>query len=223
MHGVLLLFPIQRDLTLPSFEYHIIDNTQVQWTLPKAEGYTNEPTPSSVPHKADSVAAAGPGTAAVRSLTNHPDIAPKTPTEGQLVSTTSRVNTASSGPSSEAVGLLQSLFPYYSYDENTASLVQLTIPSLTSSEIEGRDDLGNTLLLLAIQYKAHDCMEQLIRIGADVNARNYSGSCALHYACHFETFNQQTIRMLIGNGAKPTFAEEAASGGLTPLHYAAEV
>lgn len=117
---------------------------------------------------------------------------------------------------------MQSLFPYYSFDENTASLVQLTIPSLTASEIDGRDEMGNTLLLLAIQYRAHDCMEQLIRIGADVNARNYSGSCSLHYACHFETFNQETIRMLIGNGAKPTFAEEAAGGGLTPLHYAAE-
>jgi hypothetical protein len=120
------------------------------------------------------------------------------------------------------VGLLQSLFPYYSYDDNTARLVKLTIPSVPGVDIDGRDEFGNTLLLLAVQYKAHDVMEQLVDLGADVNARNYSGSCCLHYACHYETFDENTVRMLVGRGAKTTFAEEAAQGGLTPLHYAAE-
>jgi len=175
--------------------------------------------------------AAGPGVSAVRSLANHPDVQKGLSDTGgesqELVLTSPTIkspsagNTSSAG-SSETVGLLQSLFPYYSYDENTASLVQLTMPSLLPGEIDGRDDLGNTLLLLAIQYKAHDCMEQLIRIGADVNARNYAGSCSLHYACHFETFSEETVRMLISNGANPTYAEEAAQGGLTPLHYIAE-
>jgi uncharacterized protein len=198
---------------------------QVQWTRPKADQTSEESSSTPVSRAHDnSTVAAGPAVSAVRSLAAHPDMAPQAPNDDQLVTFTSpQKSIAQTAPSSsETVGLLQSLFPYYSYDQNTASLVQMTIPSLQTGEIDGRDDLGNTLLLLAIQYKAHDCMEQLIRIGADVNARNYSGSCALHYACHFETFNQQTIRMLISNGAKPNFAEEAAQGGLTPLHYAAE-
>eukprot|EP00615_Pteridomonas_danica_P019565 CAMPEP_0114409984 /NCGR_PEP_ID=MMETSP0102-20121206/23754_1 /TAXON_ID=38822 ORGANISM="Pteridomonas danica, Strain PT" /NCGR_SAMPLE_ID=MMETSP0102 /ASSEMBLY_ACC=CAM_ASM_000212 /LENGTH=1368 /DNA_ID=CAMNT_0001577529 /DNA_START=40 /DNA_END=4147 /DNA_ORIENTATION=+ len=227
------------------YYYHNDATGEVQWTLPKGDG--SKVIPKAVPaapivptparqltptnESSSETLAAGPGVSAVRSLANHPDVQKGLSDTGgesqELVLTSPTIkspsagNTSSAG-SSETVGLLQSLFPYYSYDENTASLVQLTMPSLLPGEIDGRDDLGNTLLLLAIQYKAHDCMEQLIRIGADVNARNYAGSCSLHYACHFETFSEETVRMLISNGANPTYAEEAAQGGLTPLHYIAE-
>ena len=104
---------------------------------------------------------------------------------------------ATAPTSSETVGLLQSLFPYYSYDANTARLVNMTIAQVPTAEIDGRDEHGNSLLLLAIQCKAHDTMERLIDMGADVNARNVSGSCALHYACHYETFDADTVRLLV--------------------------
>ena len=73
--------------------------------------------------------------------------------------------------------------------------MKTTISSVPAKDMDGRDDLGNTLLLLAIMYKvgkdrsnwspiskfeslfhqAHDTMEQLVSMGADVNARNFAG------------------------------------------------
>jgi hypothetical protein len=54
----------------------------------------------------------------------------------------------------EAVGLLQSLLPYYGYDDNTARLVDLTIPTVPCADLDLRDDAGNSLLLLAVQVSA---------------------------------------------------------------------
>ena len=65
-------------------------------------------------------------------------------------------------------------------------------------------------------------MEPLVRLGADVNARNLSGSSALHYACHYDTFSEDVVRLLVAAGAEVNRAEDAISGGFTPLHYAAE-
>jgi len=75
---------------------------------------------------------------------------------------------------------------------------------------------------MQIQYKAFSAMEPLVRLGADVNARNVSGSSALHYACHYDTFNEDVVRLLVAAGAQVNLTEDASSGGFTPLHYAAE-
>jgi hypothetical protein len=64
-------------------------------------------------------------------------------------------------------------------------------------------------------------MAPLVRLGADVNARNSAGSSALHYACHVDTFSDSVVRLLVGSGAHVGLAEDAASGGMAPLHYAA--
>jgi hypothetical protein len=64
-------------------------------------------------------------------------------------------------------------------------------------------------------------MAPLVRLGADVNARNSAGSSALHYACHVDTFSDPVVRLLVGSGAHVGLAEDAASGGMAPLHYAA--
>jgi hypothetical protein len=60
-------------------------------------------------------------------------------------------STSGSGAAGETVGLLQSLLPYYTYDDNTSRLVDLTIPSVPTTELDLRDDAGNSLLLLAVQ------------------------------------------------------------------------
>jgi len=67
---------------------------------------------------------------------------------GESSSTTNDSTTAG-----ETVGLLQSLLPYYTYDDNTSRLVDLTIPSVPTAELDLRDDAGNSLLLLAVQVR----------------------------------------------------------------------
>ena len=205
----------------------------MQWTLPQVDEGGDDLNDRLV--VATTPTAAGPASKGIRSLTKTAlsdtraaeDLAVRfskaaAPTAPSPASAPATASSSEGASSSETVGLLQSLFPYYSYDDNTARLVQMTVPSVPRPDVDGRDDMGNTLLLLAIQYKAHDVMETLINMGADVNARNHAGSCCLHYACHYETFSEDTVRLLVSSGAAVTFAEEAAQGGLTPLHYAAE-
>jgi len=122
----------------------------------------------------------------------------------------------------ETVQLLQNLLSYYNYDPSAANLVQITLSSLPSASIDGRDEAGNTLLLLAVQYNAHDMVKPLIEKGASVNAVNRSGSAPIHYACSSYNSNLDSVRILLDHSADASVQESSESGGMTPLHYAAE-
>jgi len=51
--------------------------------------------------------------------------------------------------------------------------------------LDCRDQFGNTLLNMAVQYGCYDICCVLIKNGADVNATNNDGNTPLHYAISY--------------------------------------
>lgn len=79
-----------------------------------------------------------------------------------------------------------------------------------AEELVGRDDYGNTLLILACQYR-HKALVPLILAksgGAiDLDAVNSEGACALHFACYKDSVCAETAFLLLERGAKPEVVE----------------
>ncbi|MVW70905.1 ankyrin repeat domain-containing protein [Bordetella sp. 15P40C-2] len=84
-----------------------------------------------------------------------------------------------------------------------------------SDTLESRDHLGNTPLLIAAAEGSLDVVKELIRQGADVNAKNNSGRTALSYASERKYVDLVTV--LLANGAR---TDERDNEGLTPLLHA---
>jgi hypothetical protein len=84
---------------------------------------------------------------------------------------------------------------------------------------------GDTALHLAAATYATELVEQLVRLGADVGARNRRGATPLHYAVdggprapHWNPRAQAaTVRMLVENGADANATDKS---GVAPLHRA---
>jgi len=116
--------------------------------------------------------------------------------------------------------LLLQFIPYYAQgDPSNDSTVRAALSSLAIDEIDSRDDYGNTLLLLACQYRCEDLVRIMLNKGADPNAINSSGACCLHFACYSESASFVIAKNLLQNGANPEVRE--TSYGCTPLHYCA--
>ncbi|CAN0575761.1 unnamed protein product, partial [Ectocarpus sp. 12 AP-2014] len=84
------------------------------------------------------------------------------------------------------------------------------------------DDYGNTLLILACQYRCKALVPLILAKGGgaiDVDAVNSEGACALHFACYKDSVCAQTAVLLLERGAEPEVVEKTY--GCTPLHYAA--
>ena len=81
------------------------------------------------------------------------------------------------------------------------------------------DEYGNTLLMLACQYKHQDLVRILLNKGANPNAKNHSGAYCIHFPCYKDTESLVIAKMLLNAGANPEVAE--SSYGCTPLHYCA--
>jgi GTPase SAR1 family protein len=110
--------------------------------------------------------------------------------------------------------------PYYGQgDLEIDSLVRSALWGLTKNGIDSKDEFGNTVLLLACQYKHEDLVRILLDKGANPNALNFSGACCLHFACYRESLSLPIAKILLENGATPDIAE--TSFGCTPLHYCA--
>lgn len=110
--------------------------------------------------------------------------------------------------------------PYYGQgDPANDSLVRSTLTSLSVEDIDSKDEYGNTLLLLACQYRCEDLVRIMLNKGANPNAVNLSGACCLHFACYRDSASFQIAKILLQNGANPDIAE--TSFGCTPLHYCA--
>lgn len=79
---------------------------------------------------------------------------------------------------------------------------------------------GITPLIYAVYYKQFPLIQQLIKLGANINQRDQSGSTVLHYA-----LDDDTIRLLCDYGADvnvPTVVNiKYTHWGYTPLHCAA--
>lgn len=118
------------------------------------------------------------------------------------------------------IHLLLQFIPYYGQgDPSNDSTVRAALSSLPIDEIDSRDDYGNTLLLLACQYRCEDLVRIMLNKGADPNAINSSGACCLHFACYRESASFTIAKNLLQNGANPEIRE--TSYGCTPLHYCA--
>jgi len=90
-------------------------------------------------------------------------------------------------------------------------LPQLEYALMRGSDVNTRDSLGNTPLIVACQNGHMSVVTMLVKYGADVGAVNKTGNTALHYslACGFDELGQ----FLISQGA-----DEYAmnSDGMTP-------
>ncbi len=119
------------------------------------------------------------------------------------------------------VNLLQQFIPYYGQgDPSNDSIVRAALSSLSFEDIDSQDEYGNTLLILACQYKCEDLVRIMLNKGADANAVNYVGVCGLHHASYRESCSFGIAKLLLQNGANPEVSE--CTYGCTPLHYCGE-
>lgn len=126
----------------------------------------------------------------------------------------------SSGSDVEPVDVLLQFIPYYGQgDPSNDSIVRSTLSALSVEDIDSQDEYGNTLLLLACQYRCEDLVRIMLNKGADANAVNSSGACCLHFACYRESASINIAKILLKSGADPDVAE--TQFGCTPLHYCA--
>lgn len=120
----------------------------------------------------------------------------------------------------EPVEVLQQYIPFYGQgDPSNDSIVRSALSGLSVEDIDSKDEYGNTLLLLACQYRCEDLVRIMLNKGADPNAVNASGACGLHFACYRDSSSYNIAKILLQNGANPDIAE--TSYGCTPLHYCA--
>lgn len=120
----------------------------------------------------------------------------------------------------EPVDVLLQFIPYYGQgDPSNDSIVRSTLSGLSVEDIDSKDEYGNTLLLLACQYRCEDLVRIMLNKGADPNAVNSSGACCLHFTCYRESASLGVAKILLKNGANPDVAE--STFGCTPLHYCA--
>lgn len=116
--------------------------------------------------------------------------------------------------------ILFQFIPFYGQgDPSNDSVVRSTLSSLSVEEIDKRDQYGNTLLLLACQYRCEDLVRIMLNKGADPNAKNDSGASCLHFPCYSQTASKSIAKILLQSGANPEVSEHTY--GCTPLHYAA--
>ena len=84
---------------------------------------------------------------------------------------------------------------------------------------------GDTALHVAAAAYRTDIAKELVRLGADVSARNRRGAQPLHYACVGQPGSERwdpraqakVVAYLIGAGADPNATDKS---GVTPLHRA---
>jgi hypothetical protein len=120
--------------------------------------------------------------------------------------------------------LAQELFELLPYcnigDSHTDGLV---LKSLANDDVDYLtvDDKGNTLLMIACQYRLTQACKIMIEHGVNVNTKNIMGAAPLHFAVADGTESLEVADLLLRHGAKVNSVE--TSTGCTPLHYAALV
>ena len=79
------------------------------------------------------------------------------------------------------------------------------------ADIETRDTLGRTPLIVAAEHGSHEVIKELLRRDADPNATGDAGNTPLHAAAY--TMDRLTIHMLVDAGAD---VNAKNSAGVTP-------
>ena len=111
--------------------------------------------------------------------------------------------------------LLREFIPYFGTGDATSdSMVRSILGAADAEELteDGNDDYGNTLLILACQYRCTGLVPLILAKGGggaiDVNAVNSAGACALHFACYSGSLCMETAVLLLERGASPELAEK---------------
>ena len=114
------------------------------------------------------------------------------------------------------------LLPYCGMgDQHTDNLVYTSLQGGNVDYLTV-DDNGNTLLMIACQYRLEKACKLMIeQDNVDVNTRNSSGATPLHFACADGTHSVEVADLLLRHGANVNAVE--TSTGCTALHYAALV
>lgn len=116
--------------------------------------------------------------------------------------------------------ILLQFIPYYGQgDPSNDAIVRSTLSAMTVEDIDSKDEYGNTLLLLACQYRCEDLSRIMLNKGANPSALNSAGACCLHFACYKESQSISIAKVLLQSGATPEVLE--STYGCTPLHYCA--
>ena len=91
------------------------------------------------------------------------------------------------------------LIPFY--DEKDYDTVENLRQVVATIHIDSRDDFGNTMLMMAVHHNKIGLVKWAITQGADVNAVNFAGVCALHICCHESSVSHELVEELLDNGA----------------------
>ena len=108
------------------------------------------------------------------------------------------------------------LIPFY--DENDSDTVENLQQVVATIHIDSRDDFGNTKLMMAVHHNKLGLVKWAIAQGADVNAVNFAGVCALHICCHESNVSHELVEELLEHDASTEIPD---ANGCTVLHYAA--
>ena len=113
------------------------------------------------------------------------------------------------------------LIPFYTEgDPETAAQIIETLESVTAQgvNIDTRDGFGNTLLMMSVHHQKPALVAWALSQGANIDAINFAGVCAMHIACHESSGSFQLVQILVKHGAD---LEIPDSNGCTVLHYGA--
>ena len=120
----------------------------------------------------------------------------------------------------QPLDILLQFIPYYGQgDPSNDAIVRSTLSGMSVEDIDSKDEYGNTLLLLACQYRCEDLARIMLNKGANPSALNSAGACCLHFACYKESQSISIAKVLLQSGANPEVVE--STYGCTPLHYCA--
>lgn len=90
-------------------------------------------------------------------------------------------------------------------DDNTArDRLTLIAPRI---KVNLQDEVGNTLLIKAVQQEKAKTIELLLQKGADTSIRNKKGLCAIYYAGKLKSHNQARIIDLLKTATQQQMAE----------------
>ncbi|CAM9589921.1 unnamed protein product, partial [Discosporangium mesarthrocarpum] len=129
----------------------------------------------------------------------------------------------SSPEQQDKLKVLLEFIPYFGQgDAAQDNIVRAILSNAVSGELSGRDEYGNTLLILACQYHCESLVPIVLNRGEgsiDLDATNSAGACALHFACYKDSLSPETAILLLRRGVRAEVVENTY--GCTPLHYAA--
>ena len=98
--------------------------------------------------------------------------------------------------SEQLIEILYEIIPFFGQgDLHLDSTVRETIQRLPHYAIDTPDPTGNTILMLACQFRASELVSLIITKGSDVNLQNNDGATCLHFSCYSESFSPEVVQV----------------------------